>query len=178
MGSQVVSAYEVNRQAFNAWLRDGAPLNSTTFVPVAVGTSAAGTVRSNSTSHPLKSFIEVADSVETARNSGVWRPAARIVTDCSIVSGARTLISVTAAFTQSDLGTAILIGGAGAAGAALTARIDTVTDSQHATWSTANTSGATASGQSLGIGIYTTDGTHPTTTGDTAIASGINAALL
>lgn len=59
-----------NRIALNNWLRDGAPINATTFAPVATGTSPANTIRAGATGHPLAGYFEVADVVESARDSG------------------------------------------------------------------------------------------------------------
>lgn len=63
---------EPRRLAFNAWIRDGAPIDATD-TPQAVGASGAGIVRFGQAGHPVKSFFEVADLAETARNSGIWR---------------------------------------------------------------------------------------------------------
>lgn len=62
-------ARETKRLDYNAWLRDGAPL--TAGVAVAVGTVDA--IRAGETGHPLAGYIELADQVESARDSGKWR---------------------------------------------------------------------------------------------------------
>jgi hypothetical protein len=71
----------------NAWLRDGAPIDSTTLLPVAVGTSSGTALRaayystngtlitaaSGSALHPcLGGIIELANILESAPNSGFW----------------------------------------------------------------------------------------------------------
>lgn len=62
---------ETMRVAVNTWLRDGAPmLNGSA---VAVGSNTTGTVRIGQTGHPVSLLLEVADAVETARNSGIWK---------------------------------------------------------------------------------------------------------
>jgi lysophospholipase L1-like esterase len=66
--------YEAARVAVNTWLRDGAPIDASE-APVAAGTNAAGTVRLASGNHPLKGMVETADVVESARNSGFWKPS-------------------------------------------------------------------------------------------------------
>lgn len=59
------------REQLNDWLRDGAPvLNG---VAVATGSNAAGTVRIGNTAHPLDRVWDVADQVESARNSGKFK---------------------------------------------------------------------------------------------------------
>lgn len=49
------------RPEVNNWIRDGAPIRG---------------VRAGESGHPLSGWIEVADSVESARNSGAWVPGA------------------------------------------------------------------------------------------------------
>lgn len=72
-GQTPVAGFTVGgvRQQFNDWLRDGAPMLNG--AAVATGSSAAGTLRAGATGHPLVGFIDVADAVESARNSGVWK---------------------------------------------------------------------------------------------------------
>jgi hypothetical protein len=62
---------EANRVAANTWLRAGAPLDATALTPVAVGTS--GALLAGQAGHPVVGIIEVADAIETSRNSGVWK---------------------------------------------------------------------------------------------------------
>ena len=60
---------ETKRLAINAWIRDGAPLVDG--VAVAAGTSVA--VRAGDSDHPLTGYLEMADAVESARDSGKWK---------------------------------------------------------------------------------------------------------
>lgn len=62
---------ETNRVNFNNWLRDGAPMLNG--AAAATGSAAAGTVRAGQSGHPLVGYIEVTDTVETARDSGKWK---------------------------------------------------------------------------------------------------------
>lgn len=63
---------EASRVGFNDWVRDGSPiLAAGTYAPT--GSSAVGTVRAGQPGHPLKGYLEVADTVESARNSGLWK---------------------------------------------------------------------------------------------------------
>jgi lysophospholipase L1-like esterase len=71
--NQTVSAQESTRLSLNAWIRDGAPLNVSTRVAVTTGDASATTVRAGDARHPLSGYFEVADTVETARNSGIWK---------------------------------------------------------------------------------------------------------
>lgn len=57
------------RRAFNAWVRDGAPLVDG--APVAAGT--AGATRAGEEGHLLAGFIEVADTLMSARDSEIFR---------------------------------------------------------------------------------------------------------
>lgn len=75
-GNQTVfntNSYNTDRVALNAWLRDGAPIHATTFAPVPTGTSPANTIRAGATGHPLAGHFEVADVVESARDSGLFK---------------------------------------------------------------------------------------------------------
>jgi lysophospholipase L1-like esterase len=67
--NQAVKAQEPVRVALNDWLRAGAPMAAG--VAVAVGT--AGAVLAGAGGHPLAAYVEVADTVESARNSGLWK---------------------------------------------------------------------------------------------------------
>lgn len=67
VANQTAVAGGSERTAINDWIRDGAPLDASTLAPVATGTSAA--VRSGQPAHPLLGWIEIADVVESARNS-------------------------------------------------------------------------------------------------------------
>lgn len=70
-GSQTTGPGNAGRIAFNAWLRAGAPLDPTGTTPVNVGT--AGALLAGRNGHPLTGFIEAADVVETARDTGIWQ---------------------------------------------------------------------------------------------------------
>lgn len=75
LGNQTVTSNETNRQAWNAFLRDGAPCHPTTKAQLAVG--ATGTViRAGQTGHPLKGIVDIAAAVEQGGSSaptGKWR---------------------------------------------------------------------------------------------------------
>ena len=63
-----------DRQQWNAWLRDGAPLNPATLAAVAVGTSTA--LRAGQSGHPLAGIFDTASAVETfdaASQNWVWK---------------------------------------------------------------------------------------------------------
>ncbi|MFL5910758.1 MAG: hypothetical protein ACJ768_09360 [Gaiellaceae bacterium] len=69
----VANNANAKRIAINDWVRDGAPILAG--VAVAAGSNTPGTLRAGQTGHPLRGYIETADAVETARNSGIWKAA-------------------------------------------------------------------------------------------------------
>lgn len=69
--NQTVTANEAIRVALNTWLRAGAPLDAGTLAVVSAGTS--GALIAGQPGHPLRAVVELADTVETARNSGIWQ---------------------------------------------------------------------------------------------------------
>lgn len=68
---QTAGAHNATRAAVNDWIRAGAPINSTTLAYVPVGT--VGALTAGQPGHPLIDWFETADTVETARNSGIWK---------------------------------------------------------------------------------------------------------
>lgn len=146
-GGQTPYAQESVRVAINEWIR--------------------------TTPAPLVGYIEAADLSETARNSGLWKPAQRFVTDAASDVSGTTVTSATANFTAADVGRSILLAGAGSAGAAYATTITAVTNSTTAVMTYNPVT--TVSGARLAIGVYTTDGVHPSGTGAKAIAAAVNA---
>lgn len=62
------------RVARNEWLRDGAPLDTTTWEPYPTGTTDPSAIRIGQAGHPVAyPVFDQADACETARNSGIWR---------------------------------------------------------------------------------------------------------
>ena len=62
------------RIARNEWLRDGAPLDTTTWEPYPTGTTDPSAIRIGQAGHPVTyPVFDQADACETARNSGIWR---------------------------------------------------------------------------------------------------------
>ena len=57
------------REQLNDWLRDGAPLQGA--AAAEIGTAEA--LRAGDGTHPLHAILDMADAVESARNSGKWR---------------------------------------------------------------------------------------------------------
>lgn len=57
------------REQLNDWLRDGAPMKDN----VAAIIAAVDAIRAGHTAHPLAGVAELADAVESSRNSGKWK---------------------------------------------------------------------------------------------------------
>lgn len=104
VANQTVSDVTKNgyRVTYNNWLRDGAPMTSS-YLAVAAGTNTAGTLRVGDPSHPLYSYLEIADISESARDSGKWSVSfGQPTTDgthpsSSMVTGIAAGINLTAA---------------------------------------------------------------------------------
>lgn len=177
--NQTKPAWENKRLAYNDWLRAGAPIDPVTKVGVEIGT--AGALLTGQAGHPLSQYnganvIETADTIETARNSGIWKPADRTVSDAAITAAAATMTSATANFTAADVGKAVTIQGAGASGVAYTSVIKTFTNAT--TVVLTDNAATTVSAASAAIDTWTTDGVHPSTRGHQAMATALNPALI
>jgi hypothetical protein len=171
--NQTPGSDEVVRVGVNDWLRDGAPLDGTTFAPLAVGATA---LRMGQAGHPLATVVDAADAAESSRNSGKWKTPCLVINDAAMTSGATTITSASAAFTSArDLGTTVLLKGAGPAGAGLITNISVVNSATSV--SVINAAATTVSGAQAGLGLMVspTDRTHPTAGGAKRIAEGIAA---
>lgn len=165
--------FETDRVAHNTWVRDGGPIDPTTLAPVAAGT--VGALRFGQGVHPIGAYLEVADVVESGRNSGKWKAMGRRVTD-AVSNATTTITSATANFTIADVGATVFFPGAAASGADYGGTIKSVTNSTTAVLFTATAT--SVSGGGLVIGGLTADGIHPWVTGHTYIAAAIQAPLL
>ncbi|NKZ63114.1 hypothetical protein GTG23_00850 [Rhodococcus hoagii] len=152
-----------DRVQVNDWIRDGAPITGST--PAAVGASGGSVVRAGQPGHPLHSWWEAADAVESSRNSGRWMAPERTIADGEMTVGSRVLTSATAAFTSADLYKPVTVAGAGASGATLSGFIGAVLSATQVNLSTAGNTALNAAtavtGATAGIGTPTTDGVHP-----------------
>lgn len=163
---------ESERVAHNAWVRAGCPIVNG--ARVAVGTS--GALLAGQPGHPILGYLEVADVLESARDSGKWKAANRTVADAAISASGTTLTSATANFTSADIGRDVSIAGAGASGALLAGVITTINSSTSVTI-TASAS-TTVSGARCAIAPYTADGLHPSGVAHAALAAAIQSPLL
>jgi hypothetical protein len=169
-----VSPQNAERVSHNNWVRDGGPIDPTTKLRVNTGTVNA--LRFGNTGHPIKGYIEVADAVESARDSGKWKTPNRIVTDGAITSASANLTSATAGFTSADVGSTVIVAGAGTASADLVATITTIGSSTAVALTLA--AGTTVSGATTIIGAKTQDGVHPSSNGHTDITALVQTPLL
>lgn len=168
------SSIETERVAHNNWVRDGAPIDPTTKLRVNTGTLNA--LRYGDTGHPIKGYLDIADVLESARNSGKFKTPNRIVTDGAATAATAVFSSATANFTSADVGRSLTIPGAGTAGADLTSAIHDVISSTSVTICDAIVT--TVTGKTVGIGVWTADGIHPRCTGHMAIAAAIATPLM
>lgn len=190
VAGQTVHSNAAARVTYNAWLRDGAPMHLAggNWIADAVGATGAGIVRapyltnvggvatatSGAGFHLLAGVIEASDPIESTRDSGRFAAAqnARIVTDATFGTSAATLTSATAAFTDSDIGRAIVIVGAGPSGGT-SARV--IISRQSATQVTLDANASTSvSGAQARIGAFgvVADGVHPSGSPNATIKGG------
>lgn len=171
-GGQTTDANEAARIARNTWLRAGAPctLGTDWPTPVAVGTN--GALLMGQPGHPLTGYFDLADVVESARNSGKWKAADRSVTDGAITTGTAVLTSATANFSAADVGTFVNVNGAGAAGAVLSSTVLSYQSPTQVTLS--NNASATVTGAGVAVNPWTADGTHPSARGHIAMAAAMD----
>jgi hypothetical protein len=167
IGNQTIlnpSTDNAPRITFNNWVRDGAPMLAG--VAVAAGSNATGTLRAGQSGHPLAGYMELADVVESSRDSGYWRvDKVRTVTDgsfsdVSIFTNKYTLNSATANFTSADVGLYVSVSGAGASGGLLSTGF--ISKAVSTTQAIENVAAqTTVSGATVNIGMVTSDGVHP-----------------
>jgi len=140
---------------------------------VAVGTP--GALLAGQAGHPLTGHVEVADAVENTRNGGLYAvsASARTFSDGAISGGTANLTSATANFTSADVGVGVFVPGAGAAGAALTTTIKSVTNSTTVVLAVNASTGV--SGAAVKLGALVSDGLHLNTAGHIRAAVVIDA---
>lgn len=169
---QTTGAYEGARTAINDWMRDGAPVDATG-TAVAVGTTGATIYRcaymtwngttwvttagntSDTTKHPLAGggVFELADAVETSRNSGKWKRQWEGTVDLNSSTSVTNVTTTAGTFVAGK----VISGNAG-----LPASVTGTLSGATITLSAAAT--ATATAVHIGIAL-TADGTHPSQAG-------------
>lgn len=164
------------RLTFNAWVRDGAPISATNGAAVATGT--VGAIRAGEAGHPLSGYVETADTVESARDSGKWKAPYKTFSDGALTASSKSITSATASFTQDDVGQSILVIDGGGAGVDLLGEITIVESATLARWERAGGAASTTTGITAYIGVMTSDGTHPHSGGHKDMSAAISAADL
>jgi lysophospholipase L1-like esterase len=169
-----------NRVTHNNWVRAGCPVNATTLAPVAVGTG--GALFAGQSGHPVTGYFEVADTVESARDSGKWKAARRTVSTGAMTNGVKTLDATGAAFVAGlisaggDVASTINVMGAGSGGAMYTSFVDTRNSATQV--SMLDAASTTVSGALVAIGTMTRDGVHPSTDAHLLMSAAIDTTLL
>jgi lysophospholipase L1-like esterase len=175
LANQTITSAPQNttRVAMNNWFRDGSPINPYGY-PVAAGTNTAGTLRAGSVGHPSAGYLEVADAVESSRDSGLWKATGRAITDLNTTASSTAVTSATANFTSADVGK-IIRGPYGTAGAVVNQLIGSVQSTTAATITVAAVISTAGVAASIGYqGEYTnTDGLHPSAWGHQVIAAAL-----
>ena len=178
------SQLETDRVAYNTWVRDGMPISKIDGSPLASFTSVA--LRCGDKGHPFYGWFEVADHVESARNSGKWKAAERVITDASISATNTNLGSPAQAnFTIADIGKEVILEGAGSetspyVNSPYVGFITNVAGPTAATMykRSAGTSTTAVSGAKAIIGPWCNDGVHPSSNANAYIAAQIKPRIL
>lgn len=150
VANQTVTSWEASRTAYNDWLRAGAPIDPVARTAVLAGT--AGALVAGSWTHPLYGIFDIADSLETARNSGRWKVPG-VVGTATTTNGSAVLTNVVA--TSGIFANDLVVVGTGIP--AQTAII-----SGGGTSSLTMSANATASASNVALTTsYSVDGIHP-----------------
>ncbi len=159
------------RQGFNDWLRGGAPMSAG--AAVTVGTP--GALLAGQAGHPLTGYFEVADTVESARNSGKYRAGQSFsIASAAVVTNVATI--TTTAPHGLVAGDRVYISGVGAPfdSSGSTMRIISGTPPTTTTFRFALTTADTSVGAGGTVAFpYTFDGTHQNRNGHILMAAGI-----
>lgn len=177
--NQTPAAGDSQRVVYNTWARAGCPIDPTTLAPVAAGTP--GALLAGSFGHPITGIFDTAATVESALNSGVFKQCNRVVTG-SITSGTNVITAASGGFSSAnqeaggDLGTGVIMPGAGAGGALFYA-VPIIIPSGTQLYMNANASTTVTNGP-VNVGVMTVDGSHPTPHAHYLMSQAINTALL
>jgi len=153
------SAHNGVRVPYNQWLRDGAPLNASTFAAVAIGGSG---VRIGEAGHPVVALFDLAAAVESGTDTGLWKARQGRAFTATTTTNGGVVNSPDAVFTSADLNETIWIDNAGTAGAD---HFATITNIRNATQVDVIGITPTATTSVSGsIGVVTSDGIHMTDT--------------
>ena len=175
--NQTPVATDPQRVLYNTWVRAKCPIDPNTLAPVTVGTS--GALYAGQTGHPITDFFDVASTVESSLNSGLWAPANRVVTG-SIPSGDFRITSTGFNSANQELGgdkgLPFFLAGAGPSGAVLQGDLTAFTSST--VFQTNTVASTSVTNTPLIIGPMTIEGIHPTSRGHNLMASAIDLSKL
>lgn len=176
--NQTTDPSNPQRVLYNTWIRAKCPVQPDTKAAVAVGTP--GALLAGSFGHPVTDTFDVAATVESSLNSGLWAPASRVTTGSMTASGFVLNTSSTFSSTPQeqggDRGLEFILAGAGASGAALRGSLAKY---QGATsYQTNAIASTTVTDAPLVVGPMTPEGVHPTSRGHNLMAAAIDTALL
>lgn len=177
VGNQGAIGGNAVRITYNAWIRDGSPIDATTKVAVAVGTSA-NVLRAGQAGHPLSvdvtyaplGYIEIADVTESARDSGVLK-APGISGTGDISNGTNTILNATGAWAVGMIPVGV--------GIPATARVGTVAGST-LTLVDVTKQAVNCTATTVGLAIaasHSQDGIHPSPLMHSNIAAAVPTAI-
>jgi hypothetical protein len=72
VANQTLNPNNTIRVNYNNWMRDGFPIAYSTLLAAAVGSTGANIIRIGNPRHPISGYFEIADTVESGRDSGKW----------------------------------------------------------------------------------------------------------
>ena len=165
------------RTLFNDWVRAGAPL----VAGVAVAAGTAGALVAGQPGHPLTGYFEVADRVESSRNSGTWALSPAFVTGTftgvvSLGNYAFNLTDSSKTWTPSQFNDWTLSFTAGTSSSGHTNMAFTVLNSNTLTVKGVTPNPDTTTQYQLTPPNLTLDGTHPSAYGHYLMSQAINVA--
>jgi hypothetical protein len=154
-----VAAHNDVRVPYNQWLRDGAPLNASTLAAVPIGGNG---VRIGQAGHPVVALFDLAAVVESAPDSGLWKPRQGRAFTATTGAGGGVISSTDAAFTSADLLETVWIDNAGAGGADYIGVVNNIRSGSQVDVLAAT--GTAQAAISASFGVMTSDGIHMTDT--------------
>jgi lysophospholipase L1-like esterase len=178
VANQTAIANDPARITHNTWVRAGCPIDPNTLAPVLPGTANA--LLAGSFGHPITGWIEMADLVESSRDSGLWKPCQRVA-HVNTTSGSNVITLTDATFNTANIeaggdnGACVAIQGWTTLGVWPSAFGILVTSTTAA--ATAVLAGQTLAGAPVNINPTTADGTHPTSSAYIAMAAALVARL-
>jgi hypothetical protein len=156
VSGQTPLSFEPTRVAFNDWLRAGAPLDPSTLNPVAG--PGGGALVAGKAGHPLADVLDVADALESSRNSGRWKVPGR--TGIANLNG-KAMSSYTGTLQVGDA-----VSGAGVPAYTMVTALSGSTGTLY--------NSATAGTAVALTAAYTIDGVHPAVSADHLVANALN----